>query len=69
MSQKEKKSKIKNLKISEESHSLLKVYCKKNGLKMFYFVEKLIHDNCKPEKGSVESSLKTIKDPTIIESV
>lgn len=46
-----KKSKIKNLKISEESHSLLKVYCKKNGLKMFYFVEKLIHDNCKPEKG------------------
>ena len=51
MSQKEKKSKIKNLKISEESHSLLKVYCKKNGLKMFYFVEKLIHDNCKPEEG------------------
>jgi|TARA_R110002012_G_scaffold319890_2_gene541685 hypothetical protein len=51
MSHKEKKSKIKNLKINEETHLLLKNHCKKHGLKMFYFVEKLIKDNCKPEKG------------------
>ena len=50
MPQKEKKPKIKNLKINEESHSLLKSYCKSNGLKMFSFVEKLIKDNCSPKK-------------------
>ena len=38
--------KIKNLKISEESHNLLKTYCMKNGLKIHKFIEKLIHDNC-----------------------
>lgn len=38
--------KIKNLKISEESHNLLKTHCIKNGLKIHKFVEKLIHDNC-----------------------
>jgi len=39
-------NKTKNLKISEESHNLLKDYCNKNGLKMFKFVEKLIDENC-----------------------
>ena len=37
--------KIKNLKISEESHDMLKNYCQKNGLKMFKFIEKLIEEN------------------------
>jgi len=50
MSEKEKKPKIKNLKINEEYHSLLKNYCNKHGLKMFSFIEKLIKDKCSPKK-------------------
>ena len=46
-----KKPKIKNLKISVESHTILKEYCVNNGLKMFAFVEKLIDEKCKPKKG------------------
>jgi len=46
-----KKPKIKNLKINIETHTILKEYCKKNGLKMFAFVEKLIEEKCKPKKG------------------
>jgi hypothetical protein len=42
--------KIKNLKISEESHELLKTHCLKNGLKIHKFVEKLIFENCKVKK-------------------
>tara|TARA_Y100001938_G_C8049836_1_gene411055 strand:- start:47 stop:274 length:228 start_codon:yes stop_codon:yes gene_type:complete len=45
-----KKQKIKNLKISIESHTMLKSYCKKHGLKMFAFVEKLIQEKCKGKK-------------------
>jgi hypothetical protein len=36
----------KNLKIDSKTHSVLKSYCEKNGLKMFAFVEKLIRENC-----------------------
>ena len=50
MATKDKKSKIKNLKISVESHTLLKTYCNKKGLKMFAFIEQLIRENCKPIK-------------------
>jgi hypothetical protein len=39
MANKDKKVKIKNLKISLDSHSTLKSYCNKKGLKMFAFVE------------------------------
>lgn len=42
--------KIKNLKISEETHSILKKYCRINGLKMFAFVELLIKEKCKTKK-------------------
>ena len=42
--------KIKNLKISEYHHQLLKEYCNKEGLKMFTFVEKMIEENCKPKR-------------------
>ena len=38
--------KIKNLKISIESHSLLKKYCDQKGLKINKFVERLIEENC-----------------------
>ena len=36
----------KNLKITEETHKLLKKYCEQNGLKMFSYVEVLIKRNC-----------------------
>lgn len=39
----------KNLKITPQTHKLLKEYCEKNGLKMFAFVEKLIKEKCKPK--------------------
>lgn len=41
--------KIKNIKISEESHSTLKKYCDKKGLKIYKFLEQLIDDNCREE--------------------
>ena len=50
MSSERKKQKIKNLKISSETHSLLKKYCNKRGLKMFAFVELLIKEKCKSVK-------------------
>lgn len=34
----------KNLKITTETHNILKTYCKENGLKIFEFVEKLINE-------------------------
>ena len=43
------KMKIKNIKISEESHRLLKTYCEKKGLKIYKFLESLIDENCKDE--------------------
>ena len=36
----------KNLKITPQTHKLLKEYCEENGLKMFAFVEKLIKEKC-----------------------
>lgn len=39
----------KNIKITPQTHKLLKEYCEKNGLKMFAFVEKLIREKCKPK--------------------
>tara|TARA_R110001583_G_scaffold78660_2_gene213000 strand:- start:1 stop:168 length:168 start_codon:yes stop_codon:yes gene_type:complete len=45
-----KKQKIKNLKISTETHTLLKKYCNDKGLKMFAFVELLIKEKCKSVK-------------------
>lgn len=43
-------NKIKNLKISEDVHSVLKTYCEKNGLKMYKFLEKMIMEKCKVKK-------------------
>jgi hypothetical protein len=42
--------KIKNLKISIESHEVLKKHCDKNGLKIHKFIEKLIFENCQVKK-------------------
>lgn len=41
----------KNLKITPETHKILKDYCEKNSLKMFAYVEKLIKEKCAPKKG------------------
>jgi len=41
---------IKNLKISQEVHDILKKYCDKNGIKMYRFLEKLIIEKCKEKK-------------------
>jgi hypothetical protein len=43
---KKEPKKIKNIKISESSHKLLKSYCDKRGYKIYGFLEKLIQDNC-----------------------
>jgi|TARA_R110001583_G_scaffold79358_5_gene214388 hypothetical protein len=40
---------VKNIKITPQTHKILKRYCEENGLKMFAFVEKLILDRCKPK--------------------
>ena len=45
-----KMKKIKNLKISEETHQILKKYCDVNGLKMYKFLESLIKKNCEKKK-------------------
>lgn len=42
--------KIKNLKISVESHDILKRYCDKRGIKMYRFLENLIIEKCKEKK-------------------
>lgn len=42
--------KIKNIKISEESHDILKKYCEENGFKLYKFLEKLIIKTCTKEK-------------------
>jgi hypothetical protein len=42
--------KIKNLKISVESHEVLKRYCDKRGIKMYRFLENLIIEKCKEKK-------------------
>jgi len=41
---------IKNIKISVESHSILKKYCDLKGIKIHKFIEKMIYDNCKEKK-------------------
>lgn len=40
----------KNIKITPNTHQILKKYCEENGLKMFSFVEKIIKDKCKSIK-------------------
>ena len=40
----------KNLKITPQTHKLLKDYCEENGLKMFEYVEKIIKEKCSKPK-------------------
>ena len=42
--------KIKNLKIDEYVHNVLKKNCDKRGIKMYKFLENLILEKCKEKK-------------------
>jgi len=42
--------KLVDVKIRKEYRDILKVYCKKNGLKMYALVEQLIKKNCLLER-------------------
>jgi hypothetical protein len=44
------KKKIKNIKISVESHDILKKYCEKKGIKIYRFLENFIVENCSDKK-------------------
>ena len=44
------RKKIKNLKISVETHDVLKRYCDKRGLKIYKFLETLILEKCKEKR-------------------
>jgi len=41
---------LKNIKITEESHKLLKDFCDKKGIKIYRFLEKIIKESCEPKK-------------------
>jgi hypothetical protein len=41
---------IKNIKISKESHTILKKYCEKKGIKIYKFLELIIKEKCKEKK-------------------
>lgn len=43
-------NKIKNLKISEEVHDILKKYCEKRGIKIYKFLENIIREKCSEKK-------------------
>jgi coproporphyrinogen III oxidase len=47
------KDKLKNIKVSEKHHQMLKEYCDKNGLKIYKVVQKWIDDTCKPKKKDI----------------
>jgi hypothetical protein len=52
--------KIKNLKISIETHNILKTYCEKRGIKMYRFLERMIVEKCKEKRIYVYLSLLLI---------
>ncbi len=42
--------KIKNIKISDQAHQILKEYCDDNGFKIYKFLETLIIKTCQKQK-------------------
>ena len=44
------KNTLKNIKVSENHHQMLKEYCDKNGLKIYKVVQKWIDELCKTNK-------------------
>lgn len=47
------KDPLKNIKVSEKHHEMLKDYCDKNGLKIYKVVQKWIEETCKPKKKDI----------------
>jgi coproporphyrinogen III oxidase len=47
------KESLKNIKISEKHHEMLKEYCDKNGLKIYKVVQKWIDETCKIKKKDI----------------
>lgn len=45
--------KLKNIKISEKHHHLLKNHCDEHGFKMYKVIEKWIEEYCKPKKKDI----------------
>jgi hypothetical protein len=43
-------SNIKNIKISQNVHEVLKRYCEKKGIKIYKFLEQIILEKCKEKK-------------------
>jgi hypothetical protein len=41
---------LKNIKVSEKHHKMLKEHCDKNGLKIYKLVQKWIEETCKEKK-------------------
>jgi hypothetical protein len=41
---------LKNIKVSENHHKMLKEHCDKNGLKIYKLVQKWIEETCKENK-------------------
>lgn len=51
---------LKNIKVSEKHHKMLKEHCDKNGLKIYKLVQKWIENTCKENKTTETSSKKDI---------
>lgn len=47
------KENVKNIKVSEKHHQMLKDYCDKNGMKIYKVVQKWIEETCKPKKKDI----------------
>jgi hypothetical protein len=47
------KAKVKNVKISEKHHEILKAHCEKNGFKIYRVIEKWIDELSKPKKKDI----------------
>ena len=54
--------KIKNIKISEDVHDVLKKYCEENGYKIHKFLEKIILKTCQKEKDIYGEWLYNVSD-------
>lgn len=46
-------TKIKNVKISDKHHKILKKYCDDNGLKIYKVLEKWIDNYCKVKEKDI----------------
>lgn len=55
-------TKMKNIKISETHHNVLKNYCDNRGLKIHRILEKWIEENCKMKTTNNSEKKKDLYD-------